>query len=136
MSRKACYCGSGRDFFECCSPFLERHQLPSSPEQLMRSRFSAFCEKNLDYLMATTDPQTRLDFDFDATREWAEAAEFLKLEVLRSTQEGNKGIVEFKAHYRMPNESPTVHHELSKFRKQAGHWYFREGRVFAPEPTV
>lgn len=95
----------------------------------MRSRYSAFCTQNIDYLAETTDPQTRLEFDFDGNREWAANAKFLKLEVLQTTMDGNKGTVEFKAHFQMPGETPVVHHEFSKFRKQAGRWYFRDGRV-------
>lgn len=95
----------------------------------MRSRYSAFCVKDLDYLIRTTDPQTRLDFDFEATRQWAESAQFSKLEVLRATQEGNKGLVEFKAHFATSGQPGQVHHEISKFRRQAGQWFFREGKM-------
>lgn len=128
-----CYCGSSLEFTECCGPLLDGDKPASSPEALMRSRYSAFCVKNLEYLRNTTDPQTRLGFDFEATREWAENAKFLKLEVLSSSEEGNKGLVEFKAHYQMPGEDLEIHHEISKFRKQAGQWFFREGKVSAPE---
>ena len=100
----------------------------------MRSRYSAFATKNMDYVRATTDPQMILSLDLEASREWAESAEFFKLEILRSTDEGNKGIVEFKAHFRLKEGGEQVHHELSKFRKQAGTWYFRDGRVI-PNPS-
>ena len=101
----------------------------------MRSRYSAFAIKNMDYVRATTDPQMVLTLDLEASREWAEGAEFTKLEILRSTDEGNKGIVEFKAHFKLLKDgSEQVHHELSKFRKQAGVWYFRDGRVI-PNPS-
>lgn len=94
----------------------------------MRSRYSAFCAKNLDYVMETTDPQARVEMDIESTRAWMNDAEFLKLEVLSSTNEGNKGNVEFKAYYRM-NGQDHVHHEFSKFRKHGGIWYFRDGRI-------
>lgn len=112
----------------CCQPLHQGKIEAASAEQLMRSRYSAFCLKNIDYLIHSTDPQTRLKIDIEATREWAEKAHFIKLEILRSNQEGNKGMVEFKAYYEMPGEAQLVHHEFSKFRKQSGRWYFREGR--------
>ena len=98
----------------------------------MRSRYTAFALNNIDYVVATTDPQTILSFDMEATKEWADTSEFFKLEVLRSSCEGNKGIVEFKAHFRLKDGTAQIHHEISKFRKQAGVWYFREGKLITP----
>jgi SEC-C motif domain protein len=98
----------------------------------MRSRYTAFALKEMDYVAETTDPQTVVALDMAASKEWAETAEFYKLEVLRSTDEGNKGVVEFKAHFRLLKDgSAQVHHEVAKFRKRAGVWYFRDGRVIA-----
>ena len=99
----------------------------------MRSRYSAFCIKNLDYIVDTTDPQARAQMDLASTKEWMNGAEFKKLEVLAATDEGNKGTVEFKAHFTM-NGIDEIHHEVSKFRKQAGVWYFRDGRIIPPPP--
>ncbi len=82
----------------------------------MRSRYSAFCVKNLDYIVETTDPQARADMDKKSTEEWMNGAEFSKLEILKATDEGNKGTVEFKAYFKM-NGADEVHHEISKFRK-------------------
>ncbi len=102
----------------------------------MRSRFSAFATKNLDYVIVTTDPQARADLDRASTEEWMNNSEFTKLDVLRATDEGNKGTVEFKAFFKM-NGTDEVHHEISKFRKQAGTWYFRDGKVVPPpEPKA
>ena len=126
-----CPCGSSKSMSECCQPLLDGG-LAAGPEALMRSRFTAFARKNMEYIRFTTDPQTVLSFDMDGTRAWAESAEFFRLEILRASEQGNKGIVEFKAHFRTGDLSPEVHHEISKFRKQAGRWYFREGKVLTP----
>ena len=99
----------------------------------MRSRYSAFCTKNLDYVVNTTDPQARPDMDRASTEQWMNDSVFTKLDVLRATDEGNKGTVEFKAYFKM-NDNDEVHHEISKFRKQAGTWYFRDGKVIPPPP--
>lgn len=98
----------------------------------MRSRYSAFVDKNLDYVQQTTDPQALKDFDRASTEQWMNEATFTKLEVLKATDEGNKGVVEFKAHFTMAGKD-EVHHEISKFRKQSGVWYFRDGKVILPE---
>ena len=95
----------------------------------MRSRYSAFIVKEYDYLEETLDPQTFFDFDNEANRAWAESVELFKLEILRAEESGNKAVVEFKAHFRQDG-AEHIHHEISKFRKQAGVWYFREGKVY------
>lgn len=92
----------------------------------MRSRYCAFAMKHGAYLRDTTDPQTTHLFDHDAQDKWAEQAEFTALEIIRAVENGNKATVEFKAHYRMDGQD-HVHHEVSKFRQQAGTWYFRQG---------
>jgi len=126
-----CPCLSGAELKTCCEPFINGQELATSPEVLMRSRYVAYCQKNIDYIEETTDPQASLDFDREAALEWMNEAEFTKLEILNSTNEGNKGTVEFKAYFRT-KEGEEIHHEVSKFRKQNGQWYFRDGRVKDP----
>lgn len=122
-----CPCDSGKTFSSCCEPLLKGERSAQSPEELMRSRYSAFAVRNLDYVANTTDPQA--SFDREATAAWMNGSRFTKLEVLRATNEGNKGTVEFKAHFEPEGGEAQIHHEVSKFRKQAGVWYFRDGRV-------
>lgn len=133
MSTK-CPCGSGKAFSECCER-LHKGEPATSPEELMRSRFAAFAVKNIDYVRNTTDPQALSEFDEAGTKEWAEKSEFFKLEILSASNEGNKGTVEFKAHFRTEGKE-HVHHEISKFRKHQGTWYFRDGRVIIPNPPA
>ena len=37
-----CVCGSRQQFSECCEPLLNEVQPAKTPEQLMRSRYSAY----------------------------------------------------------------------------------------------
>ncbi len=130
-----CPCGTEKEYSQCCEPYhLEKSEAPTS-EILMRSRYSAFAMKKIDYLEKTTHPQALDQFNRQSNEAWAREAEFTKLEILNSLDEGNKGRVEFKAYYNMGGES-HIHHEKSQFRKQNGIWYFREGRQVAPpQPT-
>ncbi len=123
-----CPCGSGKKLEQCCEPLIEGQRQAESPEELMRSRYTAFCLKKMDYVAETTDPQVRYEFDMKANEEWANSSKFLKLEVLKSSQEGNKGMVEFKAWFKVGEGPEQLHHEVSKFRKQAGVWYFKDGK--------
>ncbi|MBX3016557.1 MAG: hypothetical protein KF767_01610 [Bdellovibrionaceae bacterium] len=136
-----CSCGRAKSFKDCCEPLMKGDATADSPETLMRSRYSAFVHKDIDYLYESLDPQARHDWDPKSTEEWANNAEFTGLEIIKATDEGNKGSVEFKARFKMPTEpggAPVehVHHEISKFRKQGGVWYFRDGRVIEEKPKA
>lgn len=123
-----CPCGSQKTYAACCGLFHSGKALPSTAEELMRSRYAAFVKNDMSYLQETTDPQTLGKIDEDANREWAESAEFQKLEILNAEENGTKGVVEFKAHYGLDGED-YVHHEVSTFRKQAGKWFFKSGKI-------
>lgn len=50
-----CPCHSGKEYEECCRPYHEG-QNPPTPLVLMRSRYSAYALKKVDYIMNTTHP--------------------------------------------------------------------------------
>jgi SEC-C motif-containing protein len=123
-----CYCGKPNAFDQCCGQYIEGEAHAPTAEALMRSRYSAFILKDFDYLGATHDPQTLEDFDLEANRKWAESVKFTGLEILRSEESGNKGLVEFRASFEELNTgNKAVHHEVSKFRKQKGVWFYKSG---------
>lgn len=124
-----CHCGQSVVFEECCELLLQDKILATSPEQLMRSRYTAYCLQNMDYLLKTTDPQTLHKIDHRGNAAWAKSTKFLGLEILNAMEEGSKGSVEFRARYQIETQPEQTHHEISKFRKQAGKWYFREGKI-------
>jgi SEC-C motif-containing protein len=123
-----CPCGSQKKYSECCGPYHTGAEKAPTAEALMRSRYSAFAKNQMAYLRETTDPQTLLGIDDEANQEWSDRAKFLKLEILHTEEKGTKGIVEFKALYSVEDEE-YVHHEVSTFRKQAGVWFFKSGKV-------
>lgn len=129
-----CYCGQDQTFESCCQPYLNGEKPVPSAEALMRSRYSAFASKKMDYIEATLDPQARGDYDPEANREWANTAQFKSLKILRSNEDGNKATIEFVVTYHQDGED-QVHHEVSKFRKKSGTWFFREGRIKSEEPA-
>lgn len=125
-----CPCGSGQTYHDCCQPLVEQQQLATSPEALMRSRYSAFCLANTDYLVATHHPDfcsadLALGLKQDQTQ-WH------RLQVIFScsSQDEQTGIVEFKAYYR-EGEGLGILHERSNFVKQDGRWYYTDGE-FSP----
>jgi len=123
-----CYCNSKNEFQNCCERIIKKVHHANSPEQLMRSRYTAFALKNFDYLLATHDPKTKADFDLKSNQSWANSVEFTKLEIIKSTADQNKGTVEFKAYYtEIQSKKNFIHHELSQFRKENNIWYFVSG---------
>ncbi|AFY00991.1 YchJ family protein [Bdellovibrio bacteriovorus] len=125
-----CPCGSEKTYSECCGVYHSGKALAPTAEALMRSRYSAFAKNQMEYLQDTTDPQTLDQIDEEANREWAERAKFLKLEIVHAEEKGTKGTVEFKAYYNVDDED-FIHHEVSLFRKQAGEWFFKSGKIKA-----
>ncbi len=103
----------------------------------MRSRYSAYTKGEIDYLYATTHPDFRKGYDHEGTRKWAESSEWLGLEIVSSRGGGEDalGEVEFIASF---SESGTesAHHELGKFRKLEGVWYFTEGKMVTSKPII
>jgi SEC-C motif-containing protein len=109
------------DYSICCGPFLEQAELPSTAEQLMRSRYTAFVMKNEIYLLKSWHPQTRPeDIDFDDHIKWLG----LKIRQCNSgTQTDHEGWVEFTARFKLGGKAERLD-ELSYFTKEAGQWFY------------
>ncbi len=57
MNRRApCPCQSERPYERCCEPFHENVSEAPDAESLMRSRYSAFALKRVEYLLKTLHP--------------------------------------------------------------------------------
>lgn len=54
-----CPCGSGRPLAQCCEPLMHSRIPAQSAEQLMRSRYTAYCLRHEDWLRASWHPSTR-----------------------------------------------------------------------------
>jgi len=123
-----CPCGNKESYASCCEPLLNRSKKAEHAEELMRSRYTAFCMKDIEYLKDTTHPSTLKDFDIEANTEWAQKARFTQLEILSASEKGDDGFVHFRARYRM-GLTFHGHEEKSIFRRESGTWYFVEGEV-------
>lgn len=128
-----CHCGSGRTYDSCCGPVIDGERLAPDAESLMRARYSAYVEQAIDFLGSSLHPQQRHDWDQAATRRWAGGAEWLGLEILAIDVRGpDETAIEFVARY-AENGIKRRHHELSRFRREAGQWYYWEGELPKPE---
>ena len=127
MSISACYCGSDRPFSDCCDRFLSGKELPETAEELMRSRYSAFCTGNVDYLIETHHP-SKWGSDRAVLAESCKRTEWMGLNVL-STSGGKatdkEGYVEFVALYR--DRVVGQLRERSRFVREGDRWFYTDG---------
>jgi SEC-C motif-containing protein len=77
-----CYCGSQKSYNDCCFPFLSGKLIPETPEQLMRSRYSAFCIKNIEYLISTHHPSRRQPDERDLLNQTINTTQWFGLKIL------------------------------------------------------
>lgn len=125
---KICLCDSGKSFNQCCGRFLNGTNVARTPKQLMRSRYTAYALGNHgDYLLNTRAPETRHGLTAISLSE--KTHEWIKLEILDSSQKGNEGMVEFKAYYKTDDGTQNVLHEKSTFIRRDGRWYYLEGEL-------
>ena len=117
----------------------------------MRSRYTAFCKGNINYLVATHHASTRADDDRSAIAKTIRNTEWTNLIVL-NTQKGKSrdktGTVEFVAACK-PRRLLLVQglaqtdklaqlHERSRFVKENGQWFYTDGDIlpdYAPKRT-
>lgn len=121
-----CPCGAGKTYANCCGVFIAHLKNPATPEELMRSRYTAFYQVNTDYLADTMKSPAADNFNAEETRAWAEKITWVKLIVVKSSQDETKGFVEFYAHYLLDNKKHVMH-EKSKFACVDGKWFYVDG---------
>jgi SEC-C motif-containing protein len=131
-----CPCGLPASFEDCCGRFVGGHALPSTAEQLMRSRYTAFATGAIDYLMETHDPRTVDTADPERLTRWSKSSTWLGLRVM--TVEGGSadhehGTVAFAA--RFFDGKNHEHRERSAFRKHDGRWFYVGGSPLDDEGT-
>ncbi len=133
-----CPCGKGENLEECCGRFIRKGELPSTAQELMRSRYTAHVLRDIDYLINTHDPSTRTPDLAANARDWAQQASWLGLEItelIDGNPSDNEGVVEFRARY-MVGETQHEHAERSVFHKRQGRWYYVSGTRSGARPAA
>jgi SEC-C motif-containing protein len=130
-----CPCGSSKNYAQCCAPFITAETLPNTPEELMRSRYTAYTQANIDYIAKTMKEPANIDFEPEEARSWAMDVKWLGLEVVTSSQNGDEGTVEFIAQYSHAQKKYVLH-EISQFRRDDNQWYYIEGNGPESKPVV
>ncbi len=127
-----CHCKSRKKYHDCCKPFLSGASTPKTPEELMRSRYSAFCEKNIEYLVSTHHPSKQKPDERHALENTINQAQWLGLKIISTekTPDQLTGYVEFAAFYK--DSEIRQFHERSKFIFENDQWYYLDGVFLEP----
>lgn len=124
-----CPCGAGPTYAQCCAPLHEGASAISA-EALMRSRYSAYVLGLEPYLLATWHASTRPA----ALAPAEQKTTWLGLKVLHHAQTApDQAVVEFIARARVGGGSAQRLHEVSRFVREEGRWYYVDGAF--PEQT-
>ena len=103
---------------------MDAHHTPETAEALMRSRFAAFRDGDVDWLLASWHPSTRpADLELDRDVRWR------GLQIVDTVDgaEGDEtGVVEFRATY-VADGAHGVLHERSRFVREDGRWFYVDG---------
>ncbi|MCH1508748.1 MAG: SecC motif-containing protein [Akkermansiaceae bacterium] len=125
-----CPCKSKKIYSDCCQFYHLRKTKPPTAEKLMRSRYSAFFFRLVDYLVETTHPDKR---DKNLHRDLEDTIHYTnwKFLTILSTSKGGKkdktGKVEFIAEYYWDNQ-PQELHECSRFKRYKGDWKYLDDK--------
>ena len=136
MRDAECPCGSGALFADCCGGILSGSERPLTAAQLMRARYSAYVQGEIEFLGTSLESGDRGAFDASGARNWSERAEWEGLEVVATERGGaddTDGIVEFVARYKI-DDVEQAHHERARFVREAGEWCYAGGRVVGVDP--
>jgi SEC-C motif domain protein len=107
----------------CCQPYHLGVQIAATAEALMRSRYSAFVQRNAAYVSATWHPSTRPQLiDFEVGQTW------VALQVIATTANGDTATVQFTARSLIRGQSHLLK-ETSRFVREGGRWTYVDGVV-------
>ena len=129
-----CPCGTELAYAQCCQPLIMATQPANSPEQLMRSRYSAYATKQAEYIYLTYAQASKAEQSITGIVQWAAQTKWLKLIIhyasnhqLNSTNH-ESAQVEFSAFYLHQGEIWHMR-ERSNFIIEEAVWRYLEGNL-------
>lgn len=126
---KVCPCGSSIDLTRCCQAIHTGERAASTAEELMRSRYVAFTNADINYLMRSHHSKTRPNRERQSIQTWAASVQWMGLSILNKlagTKIDDTGYVEFRALY-LENGQLQEIHENSFFKKEKDKWVYVSG---------
>ena len=125
-----CPCGNPDKFRPGVAVACSMALPPGSAAQLMRSRYSAYVLQREDYLLASWHPATRpirkrCSWQRKNRRPPGWGWRF----AIERTSDADHASVEFIARYRLGGGRAQRQHELSRFVREHGRWYYLDGEM-------
>lgn len=129
MAKKdICKCGNALSLESCCLPLINNQKIATTPELLMRSRYTAYALGQIDYIAKTMAKNALEGFNYENAVDDVRLFKWLKLDIINSSNESNYGVVEFKAWYRLDGKKYLLH-EISQFELIDGIWFYVDGKM-------
>jgi len=123
-----CPCGANVDYALCCELIITGNAPAVTPEQLMRSRYSAYATKNADYIFNTYASSSQPIISQQDILDWANQTTWLNLNIIAHHSTAEFGSVEFIATYQHAMQKFELH-EISRFIKEHGQWRYLDGEI-------
>lgn len=130
MSRR-CPCDLRRPYEACCGPRIAGAQAAETAVALMRSRYVAYVEGAVDYLLATTAAAQRAAIDREQLADYCSGLRGVSLRIVETEAGGPDdatGVVAFEATLRFRGRM-FVQRERSRFVREEGRWVYVDGEV-------
>lgn len=128
-----CYCGSAKEFSLCCQPLISGQVKAEHCEQLMRSRYSAYCHRDIPYLHQTYHPSKQPANSPASLAYFADNSHFIQLTIMSSKQTTTEGFVSFNVRYIQQN-TLFEFNERSRFIYEKA-WYYLDGMLDDKAPV-
>ena len=139
-----CPCGSELGLSQCCGPILSGKKKAATAEDLLRARYTAFTQGNVDFVVQSHHTRTRDEVKRDEIEEWSKSSVWLGLKIVQKEAgetSDQQGSVVFCAKYEAEGKKHD-HWEQALFEKEGGEWHFldargiQQGPVHRTEPKV
>ncbi len=132
-----CVCGAASPYAACCEPYHKGAKVPTA-EALVRARYSAFALQNYDFIVQTTHPMDRDEFDSSSIAQNMSNIIWHSLNITNCGQEiGSDGkqifdTVTFTAAYEQAGKLYSLS-EVSYFQRLDDTLYYFESISHRPE---
>lgn len=126
-----CCCGSEKLLTECCHRVWQQGGDTVSAERVMRARYTAYVQGNIDFLRITTLPIQQSALNIAQITQWSQQTEWLGLQVIShqlATHSEQHAWVVFVVTCR-ENGRLYTHHEQSAFVRDGASWRFIDPNV-------
>ncbi len=138
VSSFSCYCGSGKNFHLCCEPLICGQAIAQNPQQLMRSRYSAYCHHRnnphcYQYILQTYHSKVRSEHSLADIANFAGAVHFVGLNIIDDTSLSAHQ-VHFVASYLVGDKLELLD-EISDFELEQGRWMYCNG-LLTEHPVI